>query len=124
MRSVSIPFLLLLTLIGAAGCAGKQKVKSGGGQVGLASFYADSLAGNLTASGEPYDPSARTCAHRSHAFGTRLKVTALRSGRSIVCRVNDRGPFVRGRIIDLSRRSAKELGMVQAGVVKVRVQKL
>ena len=91
-------------------------------EVGLASYYADSLAGNRTANGERYRPGDKTCAHRTHKFGTRLVVTADDTGRSATCRVNDRGPFVQGRVVDVSRRVADELGMIQRGVIKVRVE--
>jgi rare lipoprotein A len=91
-------------------------------QVGLASFYSRSLEGRRTASGERYDGTALTCAHRTARFGTRLRVTELRGGRSVVVRVNDRGPFVRGRVVDLSLAAARELGIVRRGVAQVRVE--
>ena len=91
-------------------------------QEGLASFYARSLAGRPTASGERYDPAALTCAHRSLPFGTRLLVTELESGRSVVVTVNDRGPTVRGRVLDLSLAAARKLDMVRRGVVRVRLE--
>jgi rare lipoprotein A len=90
---------------------------------GLASYYADSLAGNRTASGERYKPDDRTCAHRTHKFGTKLVVTNVDTGKSAVCRVNDRGPFVAGRVVDVSKRLAGELGMLKRGVIKVRVER-
>lgn len=90
---------------------------------GLASYYADSLAGNRTASGERYRPDDKTCAHRTHKFGTKLVVTNMDNGKSAVCRVNDRGPYVQGRVVDLSKRMATELGMLKRGVAKVRVER-
>jgi rare lipoprotein A len=81
---------------------------------GKASFYTE---GARTASGQRYNKNAMTCAHRSHPFGTRLRVQW--GTRSVVCVVNDRGPFVRGRVVDLSLGSARALGMVGAGVVPV-----
>lgn len=89
---------------------------------GLASYYADSLSGNRTASGERYRPDEKTCAHRKHKFGTRLLVTAVHNGKTAVCRVNDRGPYVDGRVVDVSRSVADELGMRKRGVIKVRVE--
>jgi rare lipoprotein A len=92
---------------------------------GQASYYSDKLAGRSTASGEPYDPSALTAAHRSLPFGTRLRVTRADNGRSVVVRVNDRGPFgSASRIVDLSRAAAEQLDMIRAGVVAVRAEVL
>lgn len=92
---------------------------------GRASYYADSLAGNSTASGEPYDPAALTAAHRTLPFGTVVRVRSLASSRSVVVRINDRGPFGdRRRIIDLSRAAATELEMLRAGVIEVEVDVL
>lgn len=89
-----------------------------------ASYYAHAHHGRTTASGERFDMNAATCAHKSHAFGTRLRVTVLSSGRSAVCRVNDRGPFVKGRCVDVSLGVARSLDMIRAGVAKVRVDVL
>jgi rare lipoprotein A len=87
---------------------------------GMASFYADSLAGNKTASGERYRIDRRTCAHRTLPFGTVLEITAPSTGQSTTCRVNDRGPFAKQRVLDVSKKCARELGMVDAGVLRVR----
>ena len=94
-----------------------------GVQQGKASFYARKFSGHKTASGERLHSDSLTCAHRSYPFGTMLKVYNPANGRSVVVRVTDRGPFVRGRIIDLSRRAAKELGIIAQGVAMVTVQK-
>ena len=83
-----------------------------------ASYYSDSLAGNSTASGEPYDPSKLTAAHRTLDFGTRLRVTREGHG-DVVVTVNDRGQFIDGRVIDLSRAAAEKIDMVTDGVVDV-----
>ncbi|MFS8038264.1 septal ring lytic transglycosylase RlpA family protein [Xanthobacter sp. AM11] len=83
---------------------------------GIASFY---WQGQSTASGERFNPGAMTAAHRSLPFGTKVRVTNLRNGRSVVVRINDRGPFVRGRVIDVSRAAASELGFTGSGVTKV-----
>lgn len=91
---------------------------------GSASYYANSLAGNRTASGVRYDPRALIAAHRTLPFGTVLRVTNLDNDRSVRVRVVDRGPFVRGRIIDLSRRAAEQIGMIRAGHAPVRVDVL
>ena len=88
-------------------------------QCGEASWYA--MAGKRTASGEKANPNGFTAAHRSLPFGTKVRVTNRRNGRSVVVRINDRGPFVRGRIIDLSRAAAAQIGLVRAGRGPVRV---
>jgi rare lipoprotein A len=87
-------------------------------QQGRASFYSDRLAGRATATGEPYDPGALTAAHRTLPFGAIVDV-ARADGRHVSVRINDRGPYAAGRIIDLSRRAAAELGIVRAGVADV-----
>jgi len=92
-------------------------------QSGKASFYARKFSGRKTASGERLHHDSLTCAHRSYPFGTQLKVYNPANGRSVIVKVTDRGPFVRGRIIDLSWRAAKELGILSQGVAMVTVQK-
>jgi rare lipoprotein A len=92
---------------------------------GKATYYSDALAGRPTASGEAYDPSALTAAHRSLPFGTVVRVVRQDSGRTVVVRINDRGPFGNERrIIDLSRTAAEALDMIRAGVVDVRAEVL
>lgn len=88
---------------------------------GMASFYGDAHAGNRTASGERFDPDGMTAAHRSLPFGTRLRVTDPSTGRSVIVRVNDRGPFHRSRILDLSEGAARELGIVRRGRAVVEI---
>jgi rare lipoprotein A len=92
--------------------------------VGLASFYGRRFQGRRTASGERYDVRRFTCAHRRLPFGTRLRVTALDTGRSVEVTVTDRGPYARGRVVDLSLAAARALGMVHEGVIRVRVEAL
>ncbi|MDX1546340.1 MAG: septal ring lytic transglycosylase RlpA family protein [Rhodothermales bacterium] len=91
---------------------------------GEASYYSDQLAGNATASGEPYDPVQLTAAHRTLPLGSRVRVTNLRTDESVVVRINDRGPFAKRRVIDLSRAAAKRLGMLRAGTAPVRLELL
>lgn len=91
-------------------------------QEGIASYYGDQFDGNPTASGEIFDQEALTAAHRTLDFGTRVRVTNQDNGLSVEVRINDRGPFVDGRIIDLSRRAAEEIDMIQAGIVPVRIE--
>ncbi len=93
-------------------------------QTGKASYYAQKFFGRMTASGERLHKDSMTCAHRTYPFGTLLKVYNPANGRSVVVRVTDRGPFVRGRIIDLSWRAAKELGIISQGVAMVTVQRM
>jgi rare lipoprotein A len=93
-------------------------------ETGVASYYARSLQGRRTASGERYDGKRMTCAHRKHPFGTLLRVTELESGKSVVVTVTDRGPFARNRVIDLSWAAARELGMIDRGVARVRIEKV
>jgi len=88
-------------------------------QVGHASWYALT---SQTASGERMNPSALTAAHRSLPFGTKVLVENLSNGRSVVVRINDRGPFVGGRVIDLSKAAAAQIGMIGAGTAKVRIR--
>ncbi len=89
---------------------------------GWASWYGYDGSGNRTATGERYNPEGLTAAHRSLPFGTRVRVTNTRNGRSVVVRINDRGPFIRGRIIDLSAGAARRLRMISSGVAPVRVE--
>lgn len=95
------------------------------GFVGMASFYAKKFQGRFTASGQRYDHGSFTAAHGHLPFGTKLKVTNLRNKRSVVVTVNDRGAFhAYGRIVDLSRAAAKELGMISRGTAKVKLEVL
>jgi rare lipoprotein A len=93
-------------------------------QTGIASYYHDSLDGNRTASGQIYDKTKISAAHKRLPLGTKVRVTDTKTGRSIVVRINDRGPFVKGRIIDLSRRAAQELGIIHRGITPVKVEVL
>ena len=88
---------------------------------GQASWYGPGFHGRLTANGERYNQNAMTAAHRHLKFGTRVRVTNLRNRRSVVVRINDRGPYAKGRIIDVSAAAARSLGMVKSGVAPVRV---
>ena len=90
----------------------------GAGSYGLASFYGE---GSETASGEKFSPNELTAAHPTLPFGTRLRVTNVSNGRSVIVRVNDRGPFVRGRAVDVSSSAAERIGMIDQGVAKVKL---
>ena len=88
-------------------------------EVGIASWYGPGFDGNYTASGEIYDMNGISAAHKTLPFGTVVRVVDLETGRSVVVRINDRGPFVEGRIIDLSRGAAEELGIIDKGIARV-----
>jgi len=117
-----------LWLLGAAGCttfpAPAPPPITNGVQVGVASWYGPGFHGNHTANGEIYDQYELTAAHPSLALGTRVMVTNLENGRAVQVRVNDRGPFVDGRAIDLSYAAARTIGMVGPGTVRVRIEVL
>jgi rare lipoprotein A len=93
-------------------------------QTGMGSYYGPKFHGKKTASGERFNQNGMTAAHRTLAFGSRLRVTNIANGKSVVVRVNDRGPFIRGRIVDVSTLAARQLGIVGRGVARVRIQKL
>jgi rare lipoprotein A len=88
-------------------------------ETGIASWYGPGFDGNLTANGEVYDMNGISAAHKTLPFGTLVRVIDRETGRSIVVRINDRGPFVEGRIIDLSKGAAEKLGMVERGIIQV-----
>jgi rare lipoprotein A len=90
--------------------------------VGKASFYANGFRGNKTANGEQFDKKDFTAAHRSLPFGTIVRVTNLNNGKMVFVKINDRGPFIKNRIIDLSKAAAKQLGLVDSGIGKVKIE--
>jgi rare lipoprotein A len=90
-------------------------------QEGMASYYGAGFAGRPTASGERFDPRALTAAHRTLPFGTCVRVDDLDSRRHVAVRVNDRGPYAKARIIDVSEEAARELGMLSSGTARVRL---
>jgi rare lipoprotein A len=110
-----------------AGCAHGPRTTDAarGGQTplaeGVGSYYGESLRGHRTASGEPFDPDALTAAHRTLAFGTCLRVENAGNGRSVRVRVNDRGPFVEGRILDVSAAAARALDFLRSGLARLRL---
>ncbi|MEO1200644.1 MAG: septal ring lytic transglycosylase RlpA family protein [Pseudomonadota bacterium] len=117
LRRAALTLILALGLVstnlGAVPLAQAVEV-----QCGQASWYAMT---SRTASGERADPNAYTAAHRTLPFGTMVRVTNLGNGRSVVVRINDRGPFTGGRIIDLTRRAANDLGFINAGTARVQI---
>jgi len=105
----------------ASGHNSRKPNKSKAFQVGTASWYGEQFQGKQTASGEPFDMSDFTAAHPSLPLGSYVKVTNLRNGKAVVVRINDRGPVVDGRIIDVSYNAARALGFTERGVQKVRL---
>lgn len=91
-------------------------------EYGKASFYSDKMQGSPTSSGERYDKNQLTCAHKTHTFGTRLRVTRVDNGKYVEVRVNDRGPFLDGYVVDLSRRAAEAIGLVREGQTRVKIE--
>jgi len=89
-----------------------------------ASWYGPKFHGRLTANGEIYDQMSYTAAHKSIKFGTYFRITNLKNGKTVIVRINDRGPYVKGRNIDLSKASALALGMIPKGVIKVKVEEV
>ncbi|HAU4857682.1 hypothetical protein B5717_11200 [Aeromonas hydrophila] len=120
--------LLSLTVLLAA-CSSQPDAGSAGNwrgytQTGLASYYADRYHNKRTASGEPYQRHANTAAHMELPFGAMVRVTNLANGKSVVVRVNDRGNFPLGRIIDLSKAAFSAIGNPRAGLIKVKIEAL
>ena len=116
MLTRRLSILFIVALLSAAGGAYPQT------EEGLASWYGGKFHGRLTANGEVFDTNQLTAAHKTLPFGTLVKVTHVGDGRSVVVRINDRGPFVEGRIIDLSRAAAEAIGLTARGVAPVRVE--
>jgi rare lipoprotein A len=99
----------------------EAKPDSGHLGTGEASYYGREFMGSRTANGEKFDPNAMTAAHRTIAFGTRVRVTNLSNSKDVIVRVNDRGPWKKSRIIDISYAAAKQIGMHRSGTAKVRL---
>ena len=132
MRMPRLVTLLTVILL-AAGCAERQPTQPPQApattqerftQSGKASYYARMHHGQRTANGETHDQNALVAAHRSLPFGTRVRVTNQQNGKQVIVRINDRGPFRRGRIIDVARAAAAQLDMLDRGVVRVRIETL
>ncbi|QHT70201.1 septal ring lytic transglycosylase RlpA family protein [Rhodocytophaga rosea] len=119
--SQNISFICVCLIIISFSCKSVSTSKLSS-QTGIASFYSNKFNGNKTASGEIYRKSRLTAAHKTLPFGTQVKVTNLTNNLSVTVRINDRGPFAKGRIIDLSRGAAKKLGMIKQGVARVKIE--
>jgi rare lipoprotein A len=129
-RATLAGFAVAVLALAVTGCATSTKATGtsatgssapGTRIVGLASWYGQRHHGQATASGELFDMNKLTAAHRTLPFGTRLKVTNVDNGRSVVVRVNDRGPWVKDRVIDVSRAAGRALGMTGEGVARVEI---
>jgi rare lipoprotein A len=118
IRFIITAFSICLLLFG---CREKLPDRYSHSEVGFASYYSKSLHNKKTASGEPYNMYALTAAHRSLSLGTYVIVTNLNNGKSVTVKINDRGPKVKDRIINLSFEAAKKLEMLEGGVVKVKI---
>ena len=111
--------IIAAAVIGTALVASTQIAQTAIRHTGVASWY---KMGKITANGERFNPNGLTAAHRSLPFGTRVRVTNLRNGRKVVVRINDRGPFVKGRIIDLAYGAARKIGLHRSGVARVKLE--
>lgn len=123
-RACPAAALMLATFFSSCGARRPAKAvypQAGTSRTGIASWYGDPYHGRKTASGEVFDMEKMTAAHRAWAFGTIVNVRNLDNGKAVRVKINDRGPFVRGRIIDLSRGAAREAGMLQSGLAKVKL---
>ena len=116
----------VLIALAVQGCSSTPKAGApqpvGHTETGMASFYGNEFQSRKTSNGEIFDQAKLTAAHRTLAFGTRLKVTNTQNGKSVVVRVNDRGPFAKGRILDLSSSAFKTIASLNAGVIPVRIE--
>ncbi|MDE3236605.1 MAG: septal ring lytic transglycosylase RlpA family protein [Bacteroidota bacterium] len=126
MKNKYLLCLLLITILVACHRRSVPSSLPGSGKLvtetGYASFYADKFDGRKTSSGEVFRQSKLTAAHKKLPFGTMVKVTNLSNNKAVVVKVNDRGPFVHSRIIDLSKSAAKQIDMIGAGVAKVKIE--
>ncbi|WP_413044049.1 septal ring lytic transglycosylase RlpA family protein [Pseudomonas sp. YJ42] len=136
MLNGSARWIITLSLVAAlAGCAtptpepgsvpSPAPPSPAGEQIGSgkASYYGSQHHNKLTASGERFDQGALTAAHRTLPFGTKVRVVNARNGKSVVVRINDRGPYVRGRVIDLSKAAFQRIASTRAGVIRVRLER-
>ncbi len=112
---------LSVVVLALAACSSTPEIAAANTQSGKASWYGPGFQGRKTASGERFNMNTYSAAHRTYAFGTKLCVENLHNGRGVTVRVNDRGPFDRGRVVDVSRKAAQSLGMIRSGTTSVRV---
>lgn len=122
MRRLALLVTLVIATASPVLAKPEGKTASGKAERGIASIYATQLTGHATASGQIFDRQQFTAAHRHLPFGTRVEVTNKRNGRTVIVTVNDRGPHLKGRIIDLSPAAARQLGMQFAGLAPVEIR--
>jgi len=124
MGQMNRRIITLILIIFMAGIAVKaaESINDHHGRVGVASWYGDEWRGRKTANGERFDPDKLTAAHRLLPFGTVVMVTNLENGRQVKVMINDRGPYISGRIIDLSKAAARKLDMIEDGLAKVKLR--
>lgn len=121
-KGLLLPLSLLLAACSSQPEASKSGSWRGYTQTGLASYYADRYHNKKTASGEPYKNNANTAAHMTLPFGSMVRVTNVANGKSVLVRVNDRGNFARGRVIDLSKAAFSSIGNLRSGLIKVKLE--
>ncbi|HQJ74884.1 MAG TPA: septal ring lytic transglycosylase RlpA family protein [Bacteroidota bacterium] len=119
-KIIKITFILIVLILKVASANNLQDEKKN--NLGIASYYSMKHENKRTASGEKYKSSNLTAAHRTLPFGTLVKVTNLKNNKSVIVKINDRGPFVKGRILDLSYSAAKEIDMLMNGMAKVKIE--
>ena len=124
LRWAAVSLLIAVSIVGCGGSKRPSTEPHKGRfvETGVASWYGKPFHGRTTANGERYDMHKMTAAHKTLPFGAMVKVTDLETGRSVNVRINDRGPFAKGRIIDLSKKAAKQLGIYERGTARVRIE--
>ncbi|WP_425642545.1 septal ring lytic transglycosylase RlpA family protein [Marinomonas gallaica] len=125
--SIKKTLIMACVCVGLTACSGgllSRDDAKGFSQQGKASFYADKFQGRLTANGERFNQRAQTAAHKRLPFGAKVRVTNIANNKSTVVRINDRGPFVSGRVIDLSKSAFRHIGNTRQGVIDVKIEVL
>lgn len=126
MKHVRKKLLAIAAAMLISACSNMQPTSSFGSigytETGQASFYANKHQSKKTASGEPYSHNLKTAAHRKLPFGTRIKVTNIKNSKSVVVRVNDRGPYIKGRIVDLSKSAFSSIASTASGIISVELE--
>jgi rare lipoprotein A len=118
VRAAALAFILVLFAI-QSGATAQNSWSTTVTYCGKASWYGGKFAGKKTANGEIYDPQSMTAAHKTLAFGTRVRITRVNGGKSVIVRINNRGPFIKGRIVDVSEKAAERLGFKSSGITAV-----